>query len=202
MKPKRWGPGIVVRGKHHIALTPAGRAAGVYQLRENTASTVIGIVAGTVVKREVSDVATETRSARIFLPENVMVLSIERMPGKGQSSALVRVQHKYAVGEDPDLSRPVNVTLSSLGALFPQNVLAPSWQSNLVEVTLTANQNVATRRKRLRWRADGEEKKETGSTAGPDKFTRGTALLLKEGVIELQPLQIRAFQIPLRISEP
>ena len=83
VKPKRWGPGIVVRGKHHIALTPAGRAASVYRDTHERIlrPPVIGIVAGTVVKREVSDVATETRSARIFLPENVMVLSIDA-PGK------------------------------------------------------------------------------------------------------------------------
>ncbi len=221
VKPRRWGPGVVVRGTHRLALTKAGRAARVYRdgHERMLRAPVLAIVAGNIssgrgpppaprrTKGGAEKAQRETvRGGPLPLPDNVMVLSIERMPGQGASSALVRLQHKYAVGEDPVLSQPARVSLAAVGRLFPAGVLAEGWASAMVEMSLTANQEVATMRRRLRWRVDGEpESEERHIKNDEEKAKEVSRGVLGEGAssaIELGPLQIRAFRIPLRPTPP
>ena len=90
--------------------------------------------------------------------------------------------HKYAVGEDSILSKSTTVSIADIfekSATFCNKIL------DMREMNLIANQNLADRRKRLKWN-------------GESKLTPPTPLrapLPPHYPVELSPLKIRTFYV-------
>lgn len=133
------------------------------------------------------------------LPDNILMLSLERFDDGADATApylLVRLQHRYGVGEDAELAKPVNISLGQLATLIGKEAgLAPDFASRATEVTLTNNQDVATMRKRLQWRPDNGRTPTEASRTTAQQISREA--LGGDVVVSMAPLQIRAFRLPL-----
>lgn len=111
------------------------------------------------------------------LPPNVNVIAL-RMLDDG--SVLLRLSHLFAVGEDPVLSRPVTVDLTTF--------ISGYTIKSLVETQLTGNQPISEI-SRLQWNTD---------SAGAHPIPKGEGLVdTSDLTFTLQPLQIRTFILEL-----
>ncbi len=78
------------------------------------------------------------------LPPNVHLLSL--VAQEGAAATVLRLQHVYELGEDPQLSQPVAVDLAALFQGFTA--------TQPVETTLTANMPISATRRAV-WRTEG-----------------------------------------------
>jgi len=213
--PSRSGPGIVVRGVHRVGVAAPADAARIYRVEHEAIlnAPILGFAKATDVRRRRSlTVAGTARhsshtpagagkgsvAGSSSLPDNVLLLSLERFDDGSSASApyaLVRLQHRYAVDEDAELSKAATFKLEDLQALLGDKAqLAPDFAQEAVEVTITANQDISTMRKPLQWRVDGESLESVGAGSGDN-----AAVSAGDGnrTITLTPLKIRAFKVPL-----
>ena len=137
----------------------------------------------------------------VVLPENVMILTVEKQPPAGTPdnagkrghggytkskigpTVLLRVAHRFGIGEDAVLSRPASVALADLFcAVHLEAPLA------VEELSLSGNQPLSEMlAKKRRWQREGGRESESrgrlqrGKPQGPGK------------TVVLAPLQIRTF---------
>ena len=181
---ERLGSGIVVRGTHRLALAPRAQCAPVLDAQAATLEPLLARFS-----RRASRNATAPRALLAAdLPQNVAVVSLELQPNR---KILLRLGHRCRVGEDPQLSRPVNV---SLGSLFARE---SGWQIRGVqELSLSANQPLAGM-ERLQWRTEAVAtalEARRNSLPGP---RRAPAVAAANFEIELEPLDIRTFELDM-----
>ena len=133
----------------------------------------------------------------VDLPENVMILTVEKQPpaspakrgAKGKKkplsgpTVLLRLAHRFGVGEDKELSVPASVALADI--FCAAHLSSPS---SVEELSLSGNQPIAKMLGRKRkWRREASFKPlhkshlQRGAPEGPGK------------TISLSPLQIRTF---------
>ena len=176
----RNGPGIVVRGKHQIGI--AKKAARMYRrVQEQIFRTpVLGFYAA-----EPSQTAPfNTYNGSILrsdLPQNIHILSFQQTETSA-SIYLLRIMHKYAVGEDENLSKATTVSLASI---FEKSPTFCNKILSMKEMNLIANQNLADKKTSLKW--NGE------SGLAPPAPLRSP--LPPHYLVELSPLKIRTFYV-------
>ena len=98
----------------------------------------------TDLSKYVKTYTTSTSLLRAELPENIHLLSF--IPQMGFPSSILRLQHVFALTEDPILSNPVDVDLSAIFSSFSL--------TEIVETTLSANQPLSAVQ-RPTWRMAG-----------------------------------------------
>jgi hypothetical protein len=228
--PYRIGKGLVVRGKHHIFVSPPDSAARAYRTLQDQIYFEAVVAVGENIEVVRTDTQggddggerrTHTHEARldkthgfarktyeprtscvgaVDLPENVMILTVEKQPpispskrgGKakkklpGGPTVLLRLAHRFGVGEDSELSAPASVALADI--FCTAHLSSPT---AVEELSLSGNQPISEMLGRKRkWRREASFKpsrvgKEThlqrGAPEGPGK------------IISLSPLQIRTF---------
>jgi hypothetical protein len=187
--PVRGGAPLVVKGAHRMVFTAANAAARVFRpLASRIYSRPFLSIAplnGLTPAEWAGKFAVMTPGAGVSgIPPNVEVMSIQGVLGGGStggSSALVRVAHHFAVGEDPEFSQPASLDLA---AVFCCGLTA----SGIVEMSLTANRPLAEMPARLQWNAGSED-----GSAADDFFSRYAPL---DGTtVQLAPMQIRTFNL-------
>jgi hypothetical protein len=182
----RIGNGLVIRGTHRIIVSGADgkeRKGGAVLARaamdEAFADPLI-FVSSVSSKENVPFKATEFSGLKDSLPKNVMLITKRRLDDESALTFLVRLGHQYGLGEDPELSKPVQVDLQ---CLFPGQSIA-----HVHEVTLSGNLAISTwQDERLDWvgkRTDQSFK--TDFTIGSD-FT-----------VRLECMDIRTFKIAVK----
>jgi len=149
---QRVGGGLVVRGSHHLLLSPRRHAMAelrglmdqlflpptlFYSTADSSKGEVMAAKAQQVLSQD--------------LPVNVHLVTLEAV---GSRSLLVRLGHQFAVGEDPEWSGEVEVDLKQLLAAFEVSACE--------ELNLSANQLWAEQQaKKIRWKSSG-----SGDSAG------------------------------------
>jgi len=174
------GQGLVVRGKHVIIVdTPAASVALHRDLAQRLFMPAsLSFFTGWSPSNFTKYFSNSWTAVSSALPANVHLLTLEQWLG---SDFLLRLEHFYAVGEDPVLSQPATVSL--------KNLFVPFDIESVVELTLGANQELkdATR---LQWNAGG---KQTGAKMS-DYVTPVDPAKLE---VVLKPMQIRTFQVSI-----
>lgn len=179
-EPYRIGKGLVVRGKHYLFLSPPASAARAYRTLQDhiyyEPVTVVGDAftpepkhtrRAQVGDKEGGDEGRMgkglCKSGAVNLPENVMILTVEKQPPTapakkstpskkfaGGPVVLLRVAHRFGVGEDSELSSPAVVALADL--FCAAHVAVPT---SVEELSLSGNQPVADMLGRKRkWRRE------------------------------------------------
>lgn len=174
----RSGDGITVTGKHFLLLSKLN--SGVREVRdlmdELFAPVAPFIASGKADSRSLAPLLTRQAGLGIELPSNVQLISLQRT---SPSTILVRIGHKFAVGEDEELSREVEVDLAAL--------LAPFEPTSAVELNLSANQDKAVQeRDKIRWKSSASSK------STPKRSLRQSSDDLS---VSLQPMEIRTFSV-------
>ena len=112
-EPGKDGRGLVVRGIHRVfigpsqAVTTAHRQAA-YELYHEP---IISFASINSVNDYISSYITSYSGLATALPNNVHLVTLKQLsPGK----VLLRLENIYAVDEDPDLSKPATVDLTTL----------------------------------------------------------------------------------------
>ena len=180
-KAERVGAGVVVRGIHRLVIGKGSSGA------EITRSVMDGIFAepivfvGSASPDEVIDFeqpSFSTLGRAIPLPPNVMLTTLKKLRGRGNTTLLLRLGHQYDIGESRVLSRPVKVNLSLLLAGH-YDVL------NITEKTLSGNQNLSDWiERRYNW----TEMVETYNNVHDISST----------TITLHPMEIRTFEVQVK----
>lgn len=118
--PHRIGPGIVVRGVHHLTFDTASTAARGYRRAAEAVymPPLLRFAKFDPVKTLQKQPVRPSAPSIIpkSLPENVGLLSLERTHTNG--TMIVRLGHKFAIGEDAAFSSPATVSLTSLFGEF------------------------------------------------------------------------------------
>lgn len=169
--PHRVGQGIVVTGVQRISLTTPQLAARSFrQTQERMWSPLLTAFSDDVL-------SGPPQTTAVALPDNVFLMTTEAL---NDTAVLVRVAHKFALGEDEKYSSPVNVSLVDIGTLLGLKFNA------VTEVSLTANQ-VLPGAKRLQWSRANQNSKVSSWLV--DEFLPMSA----PRDVLLNPLQIRTF---------
>lgn len=113
-----------------------------------------------------------------LLPENVNLLTLQ---AAAEDKVLLRLEHMFAVGEDPLLSQPVSVNVTALVSSLGFTVAGGA------ELSLTTNQ-LRRELKHLQWKT--EEISSGADLPSADTEPHG-------GVVSLGPMEIRTFVIDL-----
>ena len=229
--PIRLGEGIVVRTTHAVSLTRVETAARSY--RENYEALL-----ATPVLALFSKPGNASFARKHSLPPNVFLMSSEALDGATVGTllcsffpffrsllyhyyflvdplnqVLIRVAHKFAIGEDAEFSKPANASLDIVAALLNLHVKV------VTEVSLTANKLLAgpfavsgsltppesspyvsslTRsRPRLEFAAFEESKVREATTGVFENEWKATARGDLLPSVVLEPLQIRTFLFSL-----
>ncbi|KAF0293557.1 Lysosomal alpha-mannosidase [Amphibalanus amphitrite] len=110
-----YGAGLVVRGRHWVLLSDPAEGA---RLHRDLAQRVFmapqlsfSVAEDTTVEEWLSGPAPKQFTGLNALPVNVHLLTLETYK-TGQ--LLIRLEHQYEAGEDPELSQPVEVNLQDL----------------------------------------------------------------------------------------
>jgi hypothetical protein len=117
------------------------------------------------------------------LPPALHLQSV-RATSAANRELLLRLQHMYTLGEDPELSRPQDVDVARV--LSPYRPV----QANVLEVTLDGMRNVSSMDSRVRFPAEGGE----GAPASASEREGGGHPAGKEGV-EVAPFELRTFRL-------
>ena len=172
---ERIGEGAVYRGKHRILF---GKGSVGASLARSEMDRVFAEPLVFVGSWSASDPVIFNKASfsglQASLPDNVMLVTLMRLPGRNKTTFLLRLGHQYAPGEDGSLSNPVSVDICSL--LSGYNI------TSFIEKTLSGNQNL-TRwlTHRLDW---------TGKTSSTRSITN-----FSSSNITLAPMQIRTFEL-------
>ena len=175
---ERLGPGIVVRGVHRVGLEPNATAARAYRpALERAAFTSNGLTVAVAAGHTWRVPAAAQALDTTMLPANVALLSLE----KRANNTLLRLQHRYGVGEDARASQPARVCLRKL---FKRQLI-----TQILELGLTASIELSELESRqLRWTS------KTGGTRPRKKLAP-----VDQGgdcaAVELSALEIRTFAL-------
>ena len=176
---QRLGPGLVVTGKHRLALTSDPSAAVLIARTEpwRAYTPFHAVIAPSVVPH------TEGRVGRLSflrtaLPPSVELISLHRLFG---GSTLLRLAHSFASDDAHPLAAPVDIDLSTL---FVQPI------SSIRQRTLTANADYKTR-VGSRPPFDTEREVSEEEWERVDRMHRG----LQDTSITIHPMQVVTFAI-------
>jgi len=173
---QRIGDGVVYRGKHRIMIGKGSVGASLARSAMDGAFAEPLVFVGSWPASEpvVFDKASFT-GLQTSLPANLMLVTLMRIPGRTETTFLLRLGHQYGVGEDEELSKPVNVDLTKL--LVGYSV------TSVEEKTLSGNQNLSHRmHHRLDWTGEGSS---NGRVAAAAASTTN---------ITIAPMEIRTFE--------
>jgi alpha-mannosidase len=118
----------------------------------------------------------------INLPVNIQLMTFEKM---SESSLLIRFAHQFAINEDPNLSKSVQINLNSL--LHQYSI------KNIREVTLSANQEKSERTKsKIIWKSTNANRNlvELGEQVEIDNKTRNF-------IFTIRPMEIKTFIVDI-----
>jgi len=191
--PRRHGVGLTVSGVHYLLLDVPQNAAETWRPLHNRfwRSPIISFttVPGSILDWSSKHILSSSNS--IDLPLNVDVASLY---ATGGGTALLRLAHAFAIGEDDTLAQPVKVSILSL---FPGVNI-----TSAVEVSLTGNQlksELEKRRQRPKTARSFEvvEKGVGIESDWPAAKGRPMSELLNDevDVVTINPMEIRTFQI-------
>lgn len=173
-----FGPGLVVRGKHLLTFTssvPSRSAAEIWRPVMDRlympALPFFNIGEAAITKDSFTAIAP--------LPSNVALLTLMNWDDK---QILLRLGHQFGVDEDPQLSKPVTIDMSSF--FLHYNVLSLSERG--LAATITRDEVL---KRRIPWKIDNEVIPSKADSA------ESTARSLEK--ITLGPLQIRTFLLQL-----
>jgi len=178
--PVRIGPGLTVRYVHRIRLDYTPQAASYWRPLAQRIYRQPLVAFTPIPAGAVSQWVNAHRVFRVgatVLPANVELLSLY---ATGPATGILRLAQTFGIGEDATLSQPVSVNLATLFTAI--NLLT------VQELTLTANQVMATAMK----------KRGLVGTQMNDDYMEYSAPS-PPGVIVLNPLQIRTFQITYQV---
>lgn len=174
----RMGDGIVIKGKHFISIGSKGGAALARSLMDPAFVEPLVFVGSATADQEPPLNLSMLSGISTSLPSNVMLLT--RYFYNGNTSMLLRLAHQYGLGEDPRLSKAVEVDLA---------MYVPGYEIvNVTEVTLSANQEYDSWEKnRIDWTISKTKKVMDSRT----NDVTGTK-------VELSPMDIRTFVVSLK----
>jgi len=176
------GKGLVVRGKHYLILESIESSAALHRdmaERLYMGPTVTFAPLVQTPPQYIQEFNTKLSGLKRWLPDNVHLLTLERW---SKDSYLLRLEHFYEKNEDAVRSKPASVSLKAL--FTPFDVITAT------ELTLGANRNLDSAR-RLQWNVQnyGTTKADMSSYVNP---------LDSDLNVELQPMQIRTFEVKVR----
>ena len=184
---RHYGPGLIVRGRHSVLLEPVATAAQVWR-------PLMDRIFGTPKLSFSTDAAVAARTHPSFsalakpLPPNVQLMTLKAMaPGV----ILLRLAHQFAISEDPTLSAPVMVDLSTLFSKAAGIAII-----NVTEVSLTANMDKAAI---MRKRALAAAWPTVDTGARPHPWRSAPPLdFATDPMVKLGPMEIKTFKIACR----
>ena len=181
------GPGLIVRGRHAVSLEPAAAATRIWR-------PLMDRVFGTPKLSFSTDAAVASSPHPSFsalakpLPPNVQLMTLKTM---GPGVILLRLAHQFGIGEDPTLSAPVSVDLSTLFSKAAGIDIV-----NITEVSLTANMDKAAI---MRKRALAAAWPTVDTGARPHPWRSAPPLdFAADPVVKLGPMEIKTFKIACR----
>lgn len=190
--------GLIARGSMRVTLQPAAVAAPVSRAMQQHLNDpmVLAFAAlpGPPPTMDVTANPTALNSLRgrysglpegTALPANVHLLTLMQLePGK----LLLRVAHMFQVGEDPELSKPASVNLTSL---------VPSKLVGIRELSLTANRYREQMAARHNWTDGGPLTHQQPQPQGPEHPTYNVWQHAgdKLPIVELFSMEIRTFEV-------
>lgn len=208
------GKGLVARGKHYVFLDTVSNSASLHRdmaLRLYMAPSVSFSEITTKQTDWRKKYRTSWSGLKKQLPDNVHMLTLEQWGGPTVKPSptqpyLLRFEHIYENGEDPLLSKPVNISL--------QDMFVPFEVETVEELTLGANLQLS-KLQRLNWmtldsvrtvKGTGNPATETGNattnTSNPTTNTDRSSFVAPSGAnnftITLKPMDIRTFQVTLK----
>ena len=173
----RLGDGIVIKGVHRLMIGRRG-AEKARSMMDDIFSSPLVFATSDSADRDIQFQHSSISSLQSSLPPNVMLIT---HLWRGDRTFLIRLAHQYAPNESSEHSIPVEIDLRSL---FPPSTTIVS----ISEMTLSGNQN------RIHWE---ERKLQWNAALGQSATGRysKTQILETDHVIELEPLQIRTFEV-------
>ncbi|KAL3876582.1 hypothetical protein ACJMK2_034416 [Sinanodonta woodiana] len=202
------GKGLIVRGKHHVILDSIAGSARIHRdmALQGYMSPVVSFASVDYTLEEWNNnFNTMWSGLKQELPANVHMLTLEQwggpaFPPSSSQPYLIRLEHIYENGEDPDLSKPAIVSLS--------NLFVPFTIESVVELTLGANLQLS-QLNRLKWNKAEEQEKNSFKwhakhRVSPNHAAKDTVLKFEQDplIITLNPMQIRTFQVNLADGHP
>jgi hypothetical protein len=184
--PQRVGGGITVSGTVRLLLSPAKSALRELRVAMDKVFLPPQLFYGSAaIANYVNAVPLAVLGED--LPVNINLLTLERWD---ESTILLRLSHQFAVGEDPQLSAAVDVSLARLLQHFGS-------LKHVEEVTLSANQNRAEMlRNKIKWKSSAptdsaRETEEADAVATAQRLARG------EYTVRLGPMDVKTFLVSL-----
>jgi lysosomal alpha-mannosidase len=154
-----YGQGLVVRGRHLLIVEQPQFSALIHRVRSQEffmhPLPTFSLPQSTYTNYS-ADYRQKWSAVSDALPLNVHLLTLDQ---QGPNDYLVRVEHFFELEEDQTYSKPVTVDLQSIFKSI-------GTISNMVELTLTANLELA-KLERLNWRTSEGE---TSAMNGPSKL--------------------------------
>jgi hypothetical protein len=173
---KRIGPGITVNGRHFVHVSKAANASRLFRATQHALFHAPVVMFTGSTTWSVPSPASNTSSP---FPPNVGLMTLER---RASDQVLLRVQHLFGVGEDPELSKPATLNLPAVFSFLGLRA------SEVTEMSLTANQRRSSLASRLRFRTESTSENVHGAQ-GREGVLEGSV----PSIITLTPLQIRTF---------
>ena len=184
-EPGRDGRGLIIRGSHFLQVAPIERAGRMHRLLGERIfmqpRAGVAAMEGTAEKWVQNRRGTYS-GLKEPLPENVHLLTLQREP----EGVLVRLDHQFAVGEDEELSRPVEVP--GFDGMFTSLEV-----ESVEEMTLGANL-LKKEENRLVWKVVGEKNDDDDVEDGRKK----NVVSFPDETISLNPMDIRTFFLQVK----
>ena len=195
-EPGTDGKGLTVTGTHYLLLTPASSLAAQARITQAQvfapAQPLIAPLTSSVSDFIQSHFVNGSASLNpAGLPLNVDLMTVQvsdRDLSAGTSTLLIRLAHRFGVGEDAALSQPAIVDLATLFRRVP---------SAVVELTLTANQKVGAHQG-YSWNIKRE-----GAYTASAPLKRPAARVQLEGAgypVTVGPAEIRTFNVTFTLG--
>jgi len=178
----RQGDGVVIKGTHYIRIGDRGGASLARSMMDQAFARSLVFVASAPSSRPPVFQQTTVHGLTDTIPPNVMLITRSLQYDEDNMTILLRIGHQYGADEDSELSKPVEVKLSSF---------LPGYEIiNIVEMTLSANQEYETwQENRFRW----------SKSTGENSFVSSERLRGDE--ITLNPMDIRTFLVSVKESK-
>jgi alpha-mannosidase len=189
------GVGVTVLGSLRLSLTAATALSAAHRpLAARVYQPLTVALASTQLTGGLEHYRTEHRMAGSRLAgadgwsEAMDLMTLQQLE---DDELLLRVSHRFALGEDAALSQPQCVNLSSL--------LPPA--TTLKEVSLTTNQNISALRQRqvsTNWKVAGRQRVDASERFAQQQSAVESDCEAHVGVtggVLLQPMQVRTFML-------
>ena len=184
----RLGEGVIIRGIHRLLLGGSNQGASLSRGVMDAAFAEPLVYAG--LRQNPSSFLRHGRvafpcSAAKALPPNAMLMTLQTLPRSNERVILLRIGHQFGVGEDPILSKPINIDLAEV---FPSLDI-----KQVRETSMSGNQDIddILRRKEK----FGSDINTLHSRVG----RRESGITMKGGnfSISLEPMEIKTFEMTL-----